>query len=68
MAILSILNKKLKLYTITDAAIKIGVDPKTIKRWEEAGKVPRAKRDYRGWRVYTSADIDKLLSFRKRRI
>jgi DNA-binding transcriptional MerR regulator len=46
--------------TITDVADKIGVTPKTIVRWEKAGKIQCCKRDWRGWRVYEKDDLDKL--------
>ncbi len=48
--------------TITDLAKQLGVTTKTIMRWEKAGKVKRAKRDLRGWRIYTSADLEELKS------
>ncbi|MCK5393289.1 MAG: MerR family transcriptional regulator, partial [Candidatus Omnitrophica bacterium] len=44
--------------TITESARIIGVVPKTIIRWENSGKVRKAKRDWRNWRVYSSKDID----------
>ena len=53
-----------QLLTITEAAEKIGVVPKTIMRWEQSGKVPKAKRDWRGWRVYTDQELEDLLKFR----
>ncbi len=46
--------------TITDVAEKLGVTSKTSPRWEKAGKVRKAKRDWRGWRVYTSAEVEEL--------
>ncbi len=48
--------------TITDIAQALGVTTKTIMRWEKAGKVKRAKRDWRGWRIYTEADLLELKS------
>ena len=50
--------------TITDVAEKIGVVPKTIIRWEKSGKVRKAKRDWRGWRVYSSDELSELREFR----
>lgn len=50
--------------TITDIAQKIGVTPKTIMRWEKAGKVTRAKRDWRGWRIYENDDLKTLRLFK----
>ena len=43
--------------TITKVADQLGVTTKTISRWEKAGKIRPAKRDWRGWRVYSSDDL-----------
>ncbi len=51
--------------TITEVAEIIGVTPKTIIRWERAGKVNRPKRDWRGWRVYDKNDLKRLKSFKE---
>ncbi len=32
-------------------------------RWEAAGKVAKAKRDYKGWRVYGHDDVEELIAF-----
>ena len=49
--------------SITDVAKALGVTTKTIMRWEKAGKVKRAKRDWRGWRVYSEEDLEELKGF-----
>ena len=51
--------------TITDVAERIGVTPKTIARWEKAGKVSPPKRDWRGWRVYDKNDLKGLKTFKE---
>lgn len=51
--------------TITDVAARIGVNPKTIMRWEQSGKVNPAKRDWRGWRVYDKKDLKILKDFKE---
>jgi len=51
--------------TITEAADTIGVTAKTIMRWEQAGKVKKAKRDWRGWRFYTQEDLNNLKNFKE---
>ena len=48
--------------TITDVAEQLGVTPKTITRWEKAGKIKRAKRDWRGWRVYSPDQVQEMKS------
>ena len=49
--------------SITEVAEKLGVTTKTITRWERAGKVRKAKRDWRGWRVYSPDDLKEMESF-----
>ncbi|MBI2870604.1 MAG: MerR family transcriptional regulator [Candidatus Omnitrophica bacterium] len=49
--------------TITEIAQKIGVTPKTIQRWERAGKIRKTKRDWRGWRVYDVTALTEIRSF-----
>jgi DNA-binding transcriptional MerR regulator len=51
--------------TITEVADSIGVTAKTIMRWEQAGKVKKAKRDWRGWRFYTQDDLENLKNFKE---
>lgn len=51
--------------TITDVADRLKITPKTIVRWEKSGKVKRAKRDWRGWRVYEKDDFLKLKEFKE---
>ncbi|NCU32582.1 MAG: MerR family transcriptional regulator [Candidatus Moranbacteria bacterium] len=49
--------------TITEIADILGISPKTIARWEKVGKIQKAKRDWRGWRVYTEKDLFQIKSF-----
>ena len=49
--------------SITKMAEKLGISTKTITRWEKAGKVKPAKRDWRGWRVYSPEDLEQMKSF-----
>ena len=49
--------------SITEVAEQLGVTTKTITRWEKVGKVKPAKRDWRGWRVYSSDDLEEMKSF-----
>lgn len=51
--------------SITEVAERIKVTPKTIVRWEKAGKVSRSKRDWRGWRVYDKEDLKRLREFKE---
>ena len=48
--------------SITELAEQLGVTTKTITRWEKVGKIKRAKRDWRGWRVYSPEDFEEMKS------
>ncbi|MBI2094131.1 MAG: MerR family transcriptional regulator [Candidatus Omnitrophica bacterium] len=48
--------------SITEIAEKLGVTTKTITRWEKSGKIKPAKRDWKGWRVYSSDDLEAMKS------
>ena len=49
--------------SITEVAEQLGVTTKTITRWEKAGKVKMAKRDWRGWRVYSLEEVEEMKGF-----
>ncbi|MBI4430634.1 MAG: MerR family transcriptional regulator [Candidatus Omnitrophica bacterium] len=49
-----------KRLTITEVADRVGVTVKTIIRWEKAGRIKKAKRDWKGWRSYTEAEISDI--------
>lgn len=49
--------------SITEVATQLGVTTKTITRWEKSGKIKPAKRDWRGWRVYSQEELDEMKSF-----
>jgi len=51
-------------YTITDVARVADTTPRTIIRWEARGKIPKAARDYRGYRRYTQRDVEVILKFK----
>lgn len=49
--------------SITEVAKSVGVTPRTIMRWEKAGKIKRSKRDWRGWRFYQKEDLEEIRRF-----
>ena len=53
-------NKRL---SITQVARTVGVTPRTIMRWEKAGKIKKSKRDWRGWRFYHEDEVDEIKRF-----
>lgn len=52
-----------KRHTIIEAAEKIGVSTRTLLRWEKAEKIKKAKRDYRGRRIYDNDNINAIIDF-----
>lgn len=52
-----------KRLTITEVADSVGVTPRTIMRWEKAGKIKKPKRDWRGWRFYHEEDVEEIKKF-----
>ena len=52
-----------KRLTLTEVASIVGVSSRTITRLEKSGKTPKAKRDWRGWRVYDENDLNKIRLF-----
>jgi len=50
-----------KRYYINDIIKLLGISKKTYYNWEEAGKVPKAKRDpMSNYRYWSEEDIKKL--------
>jgi predicted DNA-binding transcriptional regulator AlpA len=47
---------------ITDIAKATGLSKSTLIRYENEGKLPKARRDGRKWRFYTEADRENILS------
>ena len=50
-----------KLYKIKDVALRLDRSILTIKRWEQRGLIPKARKDSRGWRVYTEEEVHAIL-------
>jgi len=60
---ISAINKVNGRLTVTEVAEQLGISVKTIVRWEKAGKIRKARRDWRGWRVYGQEEISDLRHF-----
>lgn len=52
-----------KRMTITEVADIVGISPKTLARWEKLGKIGKAKRDWRGWRIYDETNLTQIKQF-----
>jgi DNA-binding transcriptional MerR regulator len=48
------------IYYVKDVSRIIDRDKSTIFRWEKEGKINFPRRDSRGWRIYSSYDIEKM--------
>jgi len=48
---------------IKDVEKIVDRDKNTLLRWEKEGKIPHPPKDSRGWRFYTSEDIDKISEY-----
>lgn len=42
-------------------ARKLGINPKTIRYYEEIGLIPEAARTPQGYRVYSQGEIDRVV-------
>lgn len=51
-----------KRYRLIDIAHAVGRDKSTIIHWEELKLIPHAHRDSRGWRYYTEAEADTIIT------
>lgn len=45
---------------IGEVARELGINPKTIRYYEEIGLIPEPERNQSGFRVYSQAEIDRL--------
>ena len=50
----------MKFYTVSQVAREIGRSEKWLRQADRIGKIPKAKRDYNGWRIYTGNDIEQI--------
>ena len=49
-----------KLYNVSEVARELGMSESWLRSAEKRGKIPRARRDLNGWRIYTAEDIKAL--------
>jgi len=45
---------------VSQVARELGCSDRWLRKAEAKGKIPKARRDLNGWRVYTEEDISKL--------
>lgn len=45
---------------VSEVARQLGCSTEWLRGAERTGKIPAAKRDINGWRVYSEKDIEKI--------
>jgi len=50
----------MQIMRVNEAARELGCSETFLRRAEQRGKIPKARRDINGWRVYSLQDIAKL--------
>lgn len=53
------------MLSTVEAAKCIGVSKSTLLRWLDEGLVDDVERDWRGWRVWSGEDVERVRAFRK---
>jgi hypothetical protein len=52
--------------TVGQFAERLGVDIRTVKRWEKAEKIPKARRDPQNVRWWDEDDVKRVRAWRRR--
>ncbi len=47
--------------TVSEAAQVLGVDPMTLRRWDNAKKLVAQRHPYNNYRLYKKSEIDQVL-------
>ena len=50
----------MRVMRVAEVAREIGVSERFLREAEKTGKLPKAKRDLNGWRVYNEEDLKNL--------
>lgn len=53
------------MYSTVEAAKRVGVSKNTLLRWLDEGLIEDVERDWRGWRVWRSEDVERVKAFQK---
>lgn len=54
------MDTKGRMYSISEAARKLGLSAEWLRQGEKCGSLPPARRDRNGYRYYTPEDIERL--------
>ena len=49
------------IFTVSNAARELGCSERWLREAEKKGKIPIARRNLNGWRVYLPEDIEKII-------
>lgn len=49
-----------RILTVSETARELGRSERWLREAEAKGKIPKARRDLNGWRVYTEEDVNRL--------
>jgi DNA-binding transcriptional MerR regulator len=49
-----------RLLKVNEVARELGCSESWLRRSEQRGRIPKARRDINGWRVYTDEDVNTL--------
>ena len=50
----------MKFFRVSELARELGVSVDWLREAEKSGKLPKARRDLNGWRIYTEEDVERL--------
>ena len=53
------------MYTTVEVAKRLNVCKSTLLRWIREGLMPDVGRDWRGWRMWRSRDVERVKAFQK---
>ena len=53
-------------YRVSDIANQVDRSTMAVMRWEKDKLIPKAKRDSRGWRVYTKEEVEHIVDLVKK--
>ncbi|PIS14797.1 hypothetical protein COT64_00750 [Candidatus Shapirobacteria bacterium CG09_land_8_20_14_0_10_39_12] len=54
--------KKTKLLKLREAAVLLGVNPETLRRWDRSGRLSAVRIGSRGDRRYNVLDINRIIN------
>ena len=49
-----------RYYSTTETCEEVGISRATLSRWLKRGLINELRKDRRGWRLFTDADIQEL--------